>query len=47
MRLPSSFGLCVWVLTMALVGGVAEAADSPAFRGVRGDGHSDEQVPLK
>ena len=51
MRWTAKFGLSVCVLSLSLslawVGGVSEAGDSPAFRGVRGDGHSDEQVPVK
>ena len=47
MRLSSSLGLCVCALAVGLLADAAMAADSPAFRGVRGDGHSDEQVPVK
>lgn len=43
-----SGGCGVWLCLFGLVCfGDAEAADSPAFRGIRGDGHSDEQVPVK
>ena len=47
MRLSASLELCVCVLVAGLLVGEAGAADSPAFRGIRGDGHSDEQVPVK
>ena len=47
MRLFSNFGLTACCLAVVLSTTSIRAADSPAFRGVRGDGQSDEQVPVK